>query len=415
MKYTHLLLLGFIIFLLQGCGGSDSNTGNNQGFQNQNRRRAVSVEVTPVSRGVIADEIKTYGTIQASDIVSVSPQVSNRVTRIFVDIGDTVRSGQVLAKIYDATFRDLVVRDQAQVRQSRLASSRDSSTYERQRSLFEKKLISEADFQLAQTQYESSRSALDASVASLTQNEEVLMNTDIRSPVYGVVVRRNIAVGVVAGGGTAAFEIANLSGLESRLFIPVRDWERVRVGQPVSFRLSGDTREAAKGIVSRISPQIDPVTGLGEIVVSLTDRGSGIFQGALTEATVRVSTRNDVVVIPRTAMIENVQTVIEPESNTIRLNRTYSAFVVNDSTAVRRQLTLGIQMGDRIEILAGLQNGDLLVTTGMNQLDDNTLVRVAQGAPRPSEGRPIDAVSQTAADTASSRQTRQQNQPQRAN
>jgi RND family efflux transporter MFP subunit len=410
-----LLLLGFIIFLLQGCGGSDSNTGNNQGFQNQNRRRAVSVEVTPVSRGVIADEIKTYGTIQASDIVSVSPQVSNRITRIFVDIGDTVRSGQVLAKIYDATFRDLVVRDQAQVRQARLASSRDSSSYERQRSLFEKKLISEADFQLAQTQYESSRSALDASIASLTQNEEGLMNTDIRSPVYGVIVRRNIAVGVVAGGGTSAFEIANLSGLESRLFIPVRDWERVRVGQPVSFRLSGDTREAAKGVVSRISPQIDPVTGLGEIVVSLTDRGSGIFQGALTEATVRVSTRNDVVVIPRTAMIENVQTVIEPESNTIRLNRTYSAFVVNDSTAVRRQLTLGIQMGDRIEILAGLQDGDMLVTTGMNQLDDNTLVRVAQGAPRPSEGRPIDAVSQTSADTASARQTRQQNQPQRAN
>jgi RND family efflux transporter MFP subunit len=415
VKYTHLLLLGFAIFLLEACGGSNSNSGNNQGSQNQNRRRAVSVEVTPVSRGVIADEIKTYGTIQASDIVAVSPQVSNRVTRIFADIGDTVRAGQVLAKIYDATFRDLVVRDQAQVRQSRLAFSRDSSTYERQRTLFEKKLISEADFQLAQTQFESSRSALDASVASLTQNEESLINSEIRSPVYGVVVRRNIAVGVVAGGGTAAFEIANLSGLESRLFIPVRDWERVRVGHPVSFRLSGDSREAARGVVSRISPQIDPVTGLGEVVVSLTDRGSGIFQGALTEATVRVSTRDNVVVIPRTAMIENVQTVIEPESNTIRLNRTYSAFVVSDSTAVRRQLTLGIQMGDRIEILAGLQDGDMLVTTGMNQLDDNTLVRVAQGAPRPSEGRPIDAVNQTAADTAAARQARPQNQQQRAN
>ncbi len=412
MKYSHLLLLGFAIFLLEACGGS--NSGDNQGFQNQNRRRAVSVEVTPVSRGVIADEIKTYGTIQASDIVAVSPQVSNRVTRIFVDIGDTVRAGQVLAKIYDATFRDLVVRDQAQVRQSRLAFSRDSSTYERQKSLFEKKLISEADYQVALTQYESSRSGLDASIASLTQNEESLANSEIRSPVYGVVVRRNIAVGVVAGGGTSAFEIANLSGLESRLFIPVRDWERVRVGQDVAFRLSGDSREAARGVVSRISPQVDPVTGLGEVVVSLTERGSGIYQGALTEATVRVSTRNEVVVIPRTAMIENVQTVIEPESNTIRLNRTYSAFVVSDSTAVRRQLTLGIEMGDRIEILAGLQEGDMLVTTGMNQLDDNTLVRVAQGAPRPAEGRPIDAVSQTAADTASARQARQ-SQQQRAN
>lgn len=414
MKYTHLLLLGFAIFLLEACGGSNGNNGNNQGPQNQNRRRAVSVEVTPVSRGVIADEIKTYGTIQASDVVAVSPQVSNRVTRIFVDIGDTVRAGTVLAKIYDNTFRDLVVRDQAQVRQSRLAFSRDSSTYERQKSLYEKKLISEADYQLALTQFESSRSALEASVASLTQNEESLTNTEIRSPVYGVVVRRNIAVGVVAGGGTPAFEIANLSGLESRLFIPVRDWERVRVGQPVTFRLSGDTREAARGVVSRISPQVDPVTGLGEVVVSLTERGSGIFQGALTEATIRVSTRDNVVVIPRTAMIENVQTVIEPESNTIRLNRTYSAFVVNDSTAVRRQLTLGIQMGDRIEILAGLQDGDMLVTTGMNQLDDNTLVRVAQGAPRPAQGRPIDGVSQTATDTTAVRQAAQ-NQQQRAN
>lgn len=407
MKYTHLLLLGFAIFLLEACGGSNGNNQNNQGFQNQNRRRAVSVEVTPVSRGVIADEIKTYGTIQASDIVAVSPQVSNRVTRIFVDIGDTVRAGTVLAKIYDNTFRDLVVRDQAQVRQSRLAFSRDSSTYERQKSLYEKKLISEADYQLALTQYESSKSALEASIASLTQNEESLANTEIRSPVYGVVVRRNIAVGVVAGGGTPAFEIANLSGLESRLFIPVRDWERVRVGQPVTFRLSGDTREAARGVVSRISPQVDPVTGLGEVVVSLTERGSGIFQGALTESTIRVSTRDNVVVIPRTAMIENVQTVIEPESNTIRLNRTYSAFVVNDSTAVRRQLTLGIQMGDRIEILAGLQDGDMLVTTGMNQLDDNTPVRVAQGAPRPAQGRPIDGVSQATTDTSAVRRAAQ--------
>lgn len=415
MKYTHLFLLGFAILLLEGCGGSTS-TNENQGFQNQNRRRAVSVEVTPVSRGTISDEIKTYGTIQASDIVPVTAQVSNRITNIYVDLGDTVRQGQILAKIYDATFRDLVVRDQAQVRQSRLTFSRDSSNFERQKTLFEKQLISEADFQIAQTQFETSRAALESSTASLTQNKEALANSEVRSPVYGVVVSRNVSVGTVAGSGTAAFEIANLSGLESRLFIPVRDWERTRVGHPVSFRLSGDTREAARGVVSRISPQIDPITGLGEVVVSLVDRGSGIFQGALTEATIRVSQRDDVIVIPRTSMIENVQTVIEPESNTIRLNRTYSAFVVNDSTAIRRQLTLGLQMGDKIEILAGLQEGDRLVTTGMNNLDDNSPVRVAAGVPQPSGDRIIREVGDPAADTtgAAERQRRIAEQ-QRAN
>ena len=394
------------MLFLDACGGSDNSNSGNQGQQSGNRRRAVSVEITPVSRGTISDEVKTYGTIQASDVVAVSPQVSNRVTRIYVDIGDTVRQGQILAKIYDTTFRDLVTRDQAQLRQTRLSFSRDSSTYVRQKSLYDKKLISESDYQIALTQYESSKAALDASEASLTQNKDALSNTEIRSPVYGVIVRRNIAVGVVASGGAAAFEIANLSGLESRLFLPVRDWERARVGQSVNFRLSGDTRVAARGVVSRIGPQVDPVSGLGEVGVSLVEKTSSIYQGALAEATIRLSTRESVIVIPRTAMIENVQTVIEPESNTIRLNRTYSAFVVTDSTAVRRQLTLGIQMGDKIEILSGLQEGDKLVTTGMNNLDDNTPVRIAQGAPKQDGARPIGESRAAPSDTSSANRQR---------
>jgi RND family efflux transporter MFP subunit len=406
VKYTHLLLLGSAMLFLDACGGSDNSNSGNQGQQSGNRRRAVSVEITPVSRGTISDEVKTYGTIQASDVVAISPQVSNRVTRIYVDIGDTVRQGQILAKIYDTTFRDLVTRDQAQLRQTRLSFSRDSSTYVRQKSLYDKKLISESDYQIALTQYESSKAALDASEASLTQNKDALSNTEIRSPVYGVIVRRNIAVGVVASGGAAAFEIANLSGLESRLFLPVRDWERARVGQSVNFRLSGDTRVAARGVVSRIGPQVDPVSGLGEVVVSLVEKTSSIYQGALAEATIRLSTRESVIVIPRTAMIENVQTVIEPESNTIRLNRTYSAFVVTDSTAVRRQLTLGIQMGDKIEILSGLQEGDKLVTTGMNNLDDNTPVRIAQGAPKQDGARPIGESRAAPSDTSSANRQR---------
>jgi RND family efflux transporter MFP subunit len=384
VKHFKAYSILFLIPLLSYCGGSDQGSDNQQ-----QRRRSVSVEVTPVIRGTITDEIKTYASVQASDIVAVTPQVSNRITRLYVDIGDTVRAGQLLAKIYDVPLRDLTVRDQAQVKQARIAFSRDSSTYARQKSLFDKKLLSEADYQNALTQYETARASLESSIASLTQNREALSNSEIRSPVYGVVIRRNVAVGDVAGAGTVAFEIANLSGLESRLYLPARDWERAKVGQTVNFRLSGDAREAASGVVTRLSPQIDPVTGLGEVVVTLQQRSSGIFQGSLTEATIQVSTREGVIVIPRTALIENVQTVIEPESNTIRLNRTYSAFVVADSVAVRRQLTLGIQMGDKIEVLSGLTDGDQLVTTGMNNLDDNTPVNIATGKPSGSAGRSL--------------------------
>jgi hypothetical protein len=91
-------------------------------------------------------------------------------------------------------------------------------------------------------------------------------------------------------------------------------------------------------------------------------------------------------VIPRSALVENVQTVIQPESNVIRLERTYAAFVTQgDTLALRRTLQLGVQQGDRIEILSGLEPGDKLIITGQSGLEDGAKVRVS-GLPRFNQG-----------------------------
>src|SRR5690625_7609875 len=81
-------------------------------------------------------------------------------------------------------------------------------------------------------------------------------------------------------------------------------------------------------------------------------------------------------------MVEKVDTYIEPETGTIELDRTCSAFVVQgDSIAVRRTLSLGIEQGDRIEILEGLSEGESLIITGHTNLEDNSRVRVAGSTP----------------------------------
>ncbi|MDZ7683036.1 MAG: hypothetical protein U5J63_15345 [Fodinibius sp.] len=117
---------------------------------------------------------------------------------------------------------------------------------------------------------------------------------------------------------------------------------------------------------------------MGEVVISLTDDGRSIYQGVLVEAIINVETRQNTVVIPRAALVENVQTLIEPESNSIQLNRSYSAYVVkNDTMAVQNELRLGIEQGDRVEVLQGIQPGDQVVLTGQNSLSDSTKVRVA--------------------------------------
>lgn len=341
-------------------------------------QRATSVEVIEINRESIKRQIRSYGNVRAQENVTVVPQVSERVSSIHADLGDTVQAGQLLARLRDVTFADQVRRDQAQLEQARITLERDSTSFARSRELYLRELISSAEFDNARSTWLNSRANYESVSASLTQSRENLANTGIRSPVRGVVTRRNISQGDLATGGQPAFELANLVGYEIRLFVPLQDRRRLKVGQTSDIRVSGEQEYSAKGIVARISPELDPVTGLSEIVITITDHDNTLFPGALTEVHTTVETRNAAVVIPRVALVENVQTLIDPESNTIRLARTFSAFVTRgDSVAIRRDLELGIEQGDRIEVLSGLNDGERLIITGQTGLENESRIRVS--------------------------------------
>lgn len=369
--------------LLLACGGSDSSETQNQfsrfagGFGGA---RATSVETMTVERSPIADQVRSFGTIKAQDVVAITPQVSNRLTDLYVDLGDTVLAGQLLAKIYDTTFRDQVSQAEAQLEQARIAMQRDSSQFDRQKQLLDKELISDSEYDIALATFRNSMAQYQSARASLTQARENLANTEVRSPVRGVVISRSIAEGDIASNGQVLFEIANLVGYESRIYLPVQDWRAIKPGQQVNLRVSNESETSAKGVVSRKSPQLDATTGLGEIVITLTEVGPSIYPGVLTENVIDIVNKPRAIVIPRGAMVEKVETVIEPESNTIELDRTYSVFVSDgDSVARLQQLELGIEQGDRIEVLSGLRPGQSIVITGQNGLQDGGQIRVASG------------------------------------
>lgn len=378
--YIKYGLIAFAAVSLMACGQDASdNQGPGGGAQWQNRGgQATSVEVAPVTTASISDQVRSFGTIRPQDVVNINPQVSNRVTRIHVDLGDTVQQGQIMAEIYDVPFRDDFEQAQAQLRQTRSAFQRDSTQFERQRLLFESNAISSSEFDDARATFETSQAQYEAASAAMTQSRENLANTEIRSPVHGVVINRLIAEGDIATTGNVAFEIANLVGYETRLYLPMHDWEEVRVGHPVEMRLSNRDGVAAQGNVSRISPQLNPNTGLGEVVVSLTDVSSSIRQGVLVESRITLVTHENTIVIPRSALIEQVETYIEPETNTVELRRTYSVFVAQgDTVAQQRELTLGLEQGERIEVTDGLEVGEQLIITGHRTLNEGARIRIA--------------------------------------
>jgi RND family efflux transporter MFP subunit len=391
LKKLHFISGVLILALTAACSSDNSNQGQFQRPGGFGGGQATSVEVVPVQTETISEQIRSFGTIRAQDVVNITPQVSNRIVRIHADLGDNVSRGDLLAEIYDVPFRDAVEQAQAQIRQARATLERDSTQFSRQQELYDRNLISRSEFDNARTTYLNSRAQYESALANLTQSRENLANTRIVSPVDGVVLNRMIAEGDVASTGQPVFEIANLVGFETRVFLPLQDWEQVQIGQQVSMSLSSRTSEIASGVVSRVSPQLNAATGLGEVVITLTEAEGNVHQGALVQARINLRTRENVVVIPRSAMVEKVDTYIEPETGTIELERTYAAFVSQgDTVAARRELTLGIQQGDRIEILDGLAPGEGLIVTGQRNLQDRSRIRVTGSTGRTTQMQQVD-------------------------
>lgn len=409
MKKIPYLSVVTIFFIFQACGETSGGPNSNPEGSNQNEE-VTSVETINTTTEEISQQIKSFGNIRAQEIVEVTPQVSNRITEIHVDLGDTVQQGQVLAKVYDATYRDQFQQAKSQLEQSRATFERDSLQFIRQKKLHQEDLISSTEFEQAKATYQNSKAQLESSRASLTESRENLDNTEIKSPVYGVVLSRNISEGDLASTGQTAFEIANLIGYQARVHLPLEEWRNIEIGQPVNFRVSNQPDISGEGRVTQISPRLNANTGLGEVVISLTERGNSIHQGVLVESIINVETHQNAVVIPRAALVENIQTLIEPESNSIQLQRNYSVFVVKgDTLAIQQEVTLGIEQGDQIEILEGINPGDEIVLTGQNNLADSTKVRVVdqQNFQPSSEEVPIENLSngqnqQTSQDTSSS-------------
>lgn len=380
----NIAKLFIISGLLIGCGGDDSGSSDNSGQRfsrfGGGSQRTTSVETTTITPGPIAEQVRSFGSIKAQNVVSVNPQVSNRITDIYVDLGDTVSSGQVLAKIYDATYRDQLSQARSQLEQARIAMQRDSSQFERQKMLKDRDLSSQAEFDAAQATYQNSLAAFQSAKASVTQALENFENTRVKSPVEGVIISRSLEEGDIATTGTALFEVANTTGYETRVFLPVSDWRAVKIGQEVDLRVSNEEEATATGVVSRKSPQLDPTTGLGEVVVTLKSVGPYIYPGVLVENVINITRKERVVTVPRSALVEKVETVINPESNTIDLDRSYAIFVSRgDSVAERREVQLGIEQGDKIEIISGLRPGDKIITIGQQGLEDGSRISVATG------------------------------------
>lgn len=284
--------------------------------------KAVEVDFANVKRTDIIERVSASGRVQPEIEVKLSPDVSGEIIGLYVNEGDPVTKGQLLVKIRPDNYESLLSRAQATVNANRaqyeqarasIAQSearliRAKADYERNRKLLADKVISQADFEQIEANYNVARQDVEAARASakaaqfnirsaeagLRDASENLRKTTIYAPVTGTVSKLNVELGERVVGtsqmaGTEIMRLANLSNMEVRVNVNENDIVRVSLGDTADIEVDSYTTSGRKfkGLVTEIAN-----TAIG-LASSSNSSASSLSNDAVTEFEVKVRILNN--------------------------------------------------------------------------------------------------------------------------
>lgn len=340
---TRHLLVGLIVVIAvvtTGCGSPDDKQPSAEGGA------PVAVTVATVERSTAPGQEELMGTVVPRNRADIQSKVQAKVERIPVTLGSVVAAGELLAEL---DSREL----EARVQQGRAVNQQTATELKRFDSLFSRKLIS-------QQEYDAVKARADIAKASLAEAEALRSYARIESPFAGRVTQKTIYVGDLAIPGKPLFVIEEDAALRFEVGIPESRRGFIALGDtlPIVFDPAGTQ---INGKVIEISPSADAAsrTYLTKLEIPRADgiRG-GQFGRLLLPAPV-----DGGLLIPSSALVKRGQLEI--------------VFVISaDRHATARLVRSGRRMGDRIEILAGLNDGEQIAVSGATLLSQGDTVEI---------------------------------------
>lgn len=312
-----------------------------------------------------ANETRYSGSINADASVDVAFKVSgvvDAVTRVRgadgrwrnLQDGDAVQQGALLARLRVTEFKDQVSDAQATLRQAQ-------ADYERASQLYENRSVSKADYDAAYAKY-------TASQARQSQVELSLRDAFLRSPIDGVILKRTVEVGSLAGPSAPAFTIADTRRVKVVFGVPDVIVKDLRLGGPLTIQAEAIPGKTLEGRITRISPSADPSSRVFDVEAALPNPDGRMKVGML--ATLRLGHRGkaEALFIPLAA-------VVRPAGDSTG----YAVYVVGETsppTAHLRRVTLGDVTGNLIAVQKGVRSGDRVILRGATIVADGQTVRV---------------------------------------
>lgn len=307
----------------------------------------VAVRVDTAQNATVDASYVANGTFEPKQEVIVAAETAGRVVRVLVDEGSYVSAGQTLA---------VVEGDKLNVNVANAQANYDNALQNLQRfeSAFKTGGVTQQQLDQARLSFENAKNNLRS--AKLTAGD-----VTIKTSVAGIVNSRKIEPGSYVNPGTAAFEIVNVSSLKLRVNVDEKNVATLAVGQPVNVTASVYNDKTYSGRITFIAPKSDGSLNF-PVEIEVPNKGNELRAGMYGTAHFGGNSTANVLVVPRAAFVGSVS------DNTI--------FVAKDGKAVETKVVSGRSFGDKIEIVSGLNAGDVVIISGQINLLNGTAIEI---------------------------------------
>jgi membrane fusion protein (multidrug efflux system) len=325
-----------------------------------------TVNVERLQRQKINAFLVLNGVVEPERKVPVYSRLSAYVKKISKEEGDFVKKDDILALLDDTEI--LISYRQAEIllEQAKLTLKDEEINNQRSEELKKREMISEQDFQASQATYNKAKLDYQTKLENFKDLELQLSYTKIISQAEGYVTERLIEVGDQVNPNQHVYTVEDFSPLLVRVYVPTADTVNLKAGmdaQVVTDVLKGMVFE---GKIKLINPRIDVQSGTVKVTIEVFDSTRKLKPGMFVETRIVVSNKPDALVVPRKSIV-------------YEQNQPY-VFVFNfqGMQVSKRPIKTGISEGDNIEVEEGLQEGDRIVTVGVEGLKDQMKVRVVR-------------------------------------
>lgn len=347
---------------LVACGGGDDKA-------KAQPKPALTVTTTTPARAMMATKLAANGNLAAWQEASIGAETQGlRLVEVYVNVGDRVRQGQVLAAFAADTSRAEVQQAQASLAEAEAAAADAASNAERARTLEKTGALSASQINQYLTAAKTAHARVEAARAMYQAQQVRLKQTQVLAPDEGVISARTATLGAVVGPGTELFRLIRKGRLEWRAEVTSTELGKLTVGTTAIVTAASGAR--LEGRVRTIAPSVDPQNRTALVYVDVRPLPGPAAGSA--RAGMFARGEFDLGAAP---------TLTVPQASVVVREGFHYVFRVNpDNRVTQVKVQVGRIEGDRLEVLGGVAPETRIVATGAGFLNDGDLVRVADAA-----------------------------------